>query len=41
LLVNFNVQNAADRRYFEGGSTRFRLAPGTPRAYVASIQFTR
>jgi len=41
LLVNFNVQNVADRRYFEGGSTRFRLAPGTPRAYVGSIQFSR
>jgi iron complex outermembrane receptor protein len=41
LLVNFNVQNAADRRYFEGGSTRFRLAPGTPRAYAGSIEFTR
>jgi iron complex outermembrane recepter protein len=41
LLVNFNVQNVADRRYFEGGSTRFRLAPGTPRAFMGSIQFTR
>jgi iron complex outermembrane receptor protein len=41
LLVNFNVQNAADRRYFEGGSTRFRVAPGTPRAFMGSIQLTR
>lgn len=36
--INFNVENAADRRYFEGGSTRYRLAPGTPRAYMGSIR---
>jgi iron complex outermembrane recepter protein len=41
LLVSFNVDNVADRRYFEGGSTRFRLAPGTPRAFMGSIQITR
>jgi iron complex outermembrane receptor protein len=41
LSLNFNVQNLADRRYFEGASTRNRIAPGSPRAYVGSIQFTR
>jgi len=39
LQINFNVENVADRRYFEGGSTRYRLAPGTPRAYMGSIRF--
>ncbi len=41
LTFNFNIQNVGDRRYFEGASTRNRIAPGAPRTYVGSIQFTR
>lgn len=41
LNVNFNVQNVGDRRYFEGGSTRFRIAPGAPRTFIGSITWTR
>ena len=41
LNVNFNVQNVGDRRYFEGGSTRVRVAPGAPRTFIGSITWTR
>lgn len=41
LNVNFNVQNVGDRRYFEGGSTRVRVAPGAPRTIIGSITWTR
>lgn len=41
LSINFNVQNMGDRRYFEGGSTRLRVAPGAPRTYIGSITWTR
>lgn len=41
LNVNFNVQNVGDRRYFEGGSTRVRIAPGAPRTFIGSITWTR
>lgn len=41
LSLNFNVQNVADRRYFEGGSTRLRVAPGAPRTFIGSVTWTR
>jgi iron complex outermembrane receptor protein len=41
ISVNFNVQNVGDRRYFEGGSTRLRVAPGAPRTFIGSITWTR
>ena len=41
LNLNFNVQNVGDRRYFEGGSTRFRIAPGAPRTFIGSLTWTR
>lgn len=41
LSVNFNVQNVGNRRYFEGGSTRVRIAPGSPRTFIGSITWTR
>ncbi|MCU1321502.1 MAG: TonB-dependent siderophore receptor [Acidobacteriaceae bacterium] len=41
LNINFNVQNIGDRRYFEGGSTRLRIAPGAPRTFIGAITWTR
>jgi len=41
VAINFNVQNVGDRRYFEGGSTRLRVAPGAPRTFIGSITWTR
>jgi iron complex outermembrane receptor protein len=41
ININFNIQNVGDRRYFEGGSTRVRIAPGAPRTFIGSITWTR
>ncbi|MBM3553889.1 MAG: TonB-dependent receptor, partial [Alphaproteobacteria bacterium] len=38
LTLQVNVKNLLGSTYYEGSSTRFNIAPGAPRTFIASVR---